>query len=51
MIIFNDRPYIPEIVLAQGLIIISHFPREKDSPAVRIIQLEQIDYSNPWVFL
>jgi hypothetical protein len=48
--IFNDRPSIPEIVLAQGLSILSHFPWEKDSPAVRIIQLEQIDYSKPWDF-
>jgi hypothetical protein len=48
--IFNDRPSIPEIIVSQGLSILSHFPQEKDSHAVQIIQPEQIDYSKSWDF-
>jgi hypothetical protein len=32
--IFQDRPSLPDCIVAQGLSILSHFPQEKDSLVV-----------------
>jgi hypothetical protein len=48
--IFQDFPSLPEIIVAQGLSILSHFPQEKDIPAIHIIQPELIDRSSPWAY-
>jgi ribonuclease HI len=41
---------VPEILASQGLGILSHFPQEKDTPVVCIVQVESIDFSRPWDF-
>jgi ribonuclease HI len=48
--IFKDKASIPEIIAAQGLSILSHFPQEKDIPAICINLPELIDSSNPWAY-
>jgi hypothetical protein len=33
-VIFKDNPTLPELIASQGLSILSHFPQEKDIPAI-----------------
>jgi hypothetical protein len=48
--IFKDRPSLLEILAVQALSILSHFPQEKDHPAIYIVQPDIIDQSRPWAF-
>jgi ribonuclease HI len=49
-VIFKDKPTLPDLIASQGLSILSHFPQEKDIPAICVYQPESIDKSRPWDF-
>jgi len=46
-VIFQASPSLPEIISAQGVLILFHFPREKDYPPICTIHHELIDRSRP----
>jgi ribonuclease HI len=46
--IFKDKTPTPDIIAAQALSILSHFPQEKEEGAIRIPPVVQIDHSLPW---
>jgi ribonuclease HI len=48
--IFHNKPSIPEITVENALSILAHFPQDKDTPTIRVIQAEQIDSSTPWAY-
>jgi hypothetical protein len=43
--IFQDRNSILDIIVAQGLSILSHFPQDKGTAPVRFVQQEHVDFS------
>jgi hypothetical protein len=47
---FKGQETIPDLVAAQGLSILSYFPQYKDSQAICVVTVEQIDFSIPWDF-
>jgi ribonuclease HI len=48
--IFKEKASIPEVIVAQSLSILSHFPQSKEAPTLRVRKQEAIDSSKPWVF-
>lgn len=46
----QDGKSTPPLISTQAIGVLSHFPKDKDSVDERMIQLEGIDHSNPWVF-
>jgi hypothetical protein len=48
--VFKDKPSLPELLVAQGLNILAHFPQEKEMRGARIIREEDIDHNKPWDF-
>jgi ribonuclease HI len=48
--IFKEKMSLPELVVAQGINILTHFPQEKEVRRPRQIFEEVIDQSQPWDF-
>jgi hypothetical protein len=46
--IFKDKAIILEVIAAQSLDILSHFPQSKEVPIVYLRITEDIDKSKPW---
>lgn len=50
VVIFKDKASLPDIIDAQNLAILAHFPQGKDSPPPRQVVAKQIDFSRAWDF-
>jgi hypothetical protein len=48
--IFNEKPSIPELIVAQSLSILSHFPQGKEEQPVRNVVTESVDHSRSWAY-
>jgi hypothetical protein len=49
--IFKEKSSIPELIAAQSLSILSHFPQGKDGSTIRQVTKESVDHSRSWAFL
>jgi hypothetical protein len=49
--IFKDKASLPDIIVAQSLTILAHFPQGKDAPPPRKVVAEHIDFSGHGIFL
>jgi hypothetical protein len=41
---------VPEVVVAQGMGILSHFPQSKDLGPPRFLWEVEVDHSKPWAY-
>jgi hypothetical protein len=48
--IFQEKASVAELVVAQSLSILEHFPQEKNAPSIRVSQPATIDPSIAWDF-